>query len=87
MPRAFTAQHLLEDAEAEFAATIYRFRKVECLRTSEYTAAKLAMINAEAEVARIREHIYRNETEKLFNKKSTTEECLDMSLCPKPAWT
>ena len=86
MPRAFTAQQLLADAADEYAEAIYRFRKVEHESSEEYCAAKSAMNKAEANVAYIREHIYRKEEALLFDNKCKSDTSSGRAVCPAPAW-
>ena len=43
--RAFTAQHMLQDAEQEFADAIYRFRQAERDMSPDSDAARCALRN------------------------------------------
>ena len=47
--RSFTAQHMLQDAEQEFADAIYRFREAEKNMTGDYDSARCAMNDAEGQ--------------------------------------
>ena len=84
MPRrAFTAQHMLQDAEQEFADAIYRFRQAERNMTSDYDAARCAMNDAEGRVASIRQHIYNGNPYKAWDKEVSFPQS---DICPVPAW-
>ena len=84
MPRrAFTAQHMLQDAEHEFADAIYRFRRAERNMTSDYDAARCAMNDAEGRLASIRQHIYNGNPHKIWQKQVS---CQQFDRCPVPAW-
>ena len=81
--RAFTAQHMLQDAEQEFADAIYRFRQAERNMTSDYDAARCAMNDAEGRVASIRQHIYNSNPYKIWEKEASFPQS---DICPVPAW-
>ena len=81
--RSFTAQHMLQDAEQEFADAIYRFREAEKNMTGDYDSARCAMNDAEGKVATIRQHIYNGNYFKLWEKEAS---CQQYDRCPQPAW-
>ena len=82
--RALTAQHMLQDAEQDFADAIYRFRQAERNMTSNYDAARCAMNDAEGRVASIRQHLYNGNFHKIWEKEVTFQQ---FNRCPLPAWT
>ena len=81
--RAFTAQHMLQDAEKEFADAIYRFREAEKDMTGDYDSARCAMNDAEGKVATIRQHIYNGTPFKIWKKQVPSQ---GFDRCPAPAW-
>ena len=84
MPRrSFTPQHMLQDAEQEFADAIYRFREAEKNMTGDYDSARCAMNDAEGKVATIRQHIYNGTPFKLLEKQIAFQQFVR---CPVPAW-
>ena len=80
---AFTAQHMLQDAEGDFAEAINRFRVAEAANAPEQYALKREMNDACAKVYGIRQAIYRGAIDELFQppKREQNFDC-----CPKPAW-
>ena len=80
---SLTPQHKLEDAEQEYVDAVYRFRRAEEEKSSDYTSAKLEMIHLEARLRTIREHIYRGTTYELFESPKSFNQSIG---CPKPAW-
>lgn len=84
MPRrSFTAQHMLQDAEQEFADAIYRFREAEKNMTGDYDSARCAMNDAEGKVATIRQLIYNGTPFKIWEKQVPYQQ---FERCPAPAW-
>jgi len=81
--RAFTAQHVLQDAEQEYADAIYKFRQAERDKTSDYGAARCAMNKAEQKVASIRQRIYCGNTHKIWEKQVPYQQT---DCCPVPDW-
>ena len=81
--RSFTAQHMLQDAEQEFAEAIYRLREAEKNMSGDYDAARCAMNDAEGKVATIRQHIYNGTPFKLLEKQIPFQQ---FDRCPFPAW-
>ena len=80
---ALTAQHMLQDAEGEFAEAIYRFRDAEAANAPEQYALKREMNDACAKVYGIRQSIYRGAIDELFQPLKRE---LNFDCCPKPAW-
>ena len=80
---AFTAQHMLQDAEGEFAEAIYRFRDAEAANAPEQYALKREMNDACAKVYRIRQWIYRGAIDELFQQPKREQ---NFDYCPRPAW-
>ena len=81
--RSFTAQHILQDAEQEFADAIYRFRQAERDMTPDYDAARCAMNDAEGKVATIRQFIYSGNPFKIWEQQVPSQQ---FDCCPVPAW-
>ena len=80
---AFTAQHMLQDAEAEFTEAIYRFRDAEAANAPEQYAVKREMNDACAKVYGIRQWIYRGTIDELFRPPIREQ---NFDYCPRPAW-
>ena len=80
---AFTAQHMLQDAEGEFAEAIYRFRDAEAANAPEQYTLKRKMNDACAKVYEIRQWIYRGAIDELFQPPKSEQ---NFDCCPKPAW-
>ena len=82
--RAFTAQHMLQDAEQEFADAVYHFRQAERDMTPDYDAARRTMNEAEGKVETIRQFIYSGNPYKIWEQQIPSEQ---FDRCPAPAWT
>ena len=80
---SFTPQHKLEDAEQEYIKAVYRFRRAEEEQSTEYGTTKREMLRLEANLATVREHIYRGTIYKLFESRQTTTRSVS---CPIPSW-
>ena len=80
---SFTPQHKLEDAEQEYIKAVYRFRRAEEEQSTEYGTTKREMLRLEANLATVREHIYRGTTYELFESKQMRTLIVG---CPEPVW-
>lgn len=83
--RAFTVQHRLEDAEADFISAVYRFREAEADESADYAEAKVAMNKAEAKLYSIRQSVYRGTTD-LEEIDVSVVNIFSKNLCPEPEW-
>ena len=83
--RAFTVQHRLEDAEADFISAVYRFREAEANSSAFYAEARVAMNKAEAQLYSIRQSLYRGTTG-LEEIDAPLVNIFSKSVCPEPAW-
>ena len=83
IPRALTTQQLLEDAESEYTAAVYRFRTAEEKKSTDYNEARREMNRLERHLLFVRECIYNNKSELIFKKKRTK---IEFDKCPAPEW-
>lgn len=80
---SFTPKHKLEDAEQEYIEAVYRFRRAEEEQSAEYGSTKREMFRLEANLATVREHIYRGTTYGLFESPKAKVEFIRY---PIPTW-
>ena len=83
LPRSFTAEHKLQEAEDDLALAIYRFREAERLMSSDYDTARCSMNRADLKVATIRQHIHSGTPHKIWGEIVQSEQ---FDRCPVPAW-
>ena len=58
--RSFMIEHELEDAQAAYVEAVYRFRKAEEDKSSDYDSARRAMNRLEKKVQDLRYKAYSN---------------------------
>ena len=56
--RSFMIQHELEDAQAAYIEAVYRFRKAEKDKSSDYDSARRRMNQLEKQIQELRYKIY-----------------------------
>ena len=83
MPKAVTAQQLLQDAEDEYTKAVYRFRKAEETHAANYSDARREMNRLEKRLLWIRQCIYSNKPHLLFKKEKAI---VRNEICPEPEW-
>ena len=79
----FTARHKLKDAVEDYIEAIYRFRRAEAEKSSDYNEARREMNRLEQRLLWTRYCVYSNSTHILLD---TLPQNSQLTNCPSPIW-